>query len=32
MPTHTDDPGQNHALSYAYGYIQALIQVMKNEG
>jgi mannonate dehydratase len=32
MPTHPDDPGQNQAFSYAYGYIQALIQVMKNEG
>jgi len=32
VPKHPEDPGGNQAFSYAYGYIQALIQVMKNEG
>ena len=28
MPTHPDDPGQNQAFAFAYGYIKAMIQAV----
>jgi mannonate dehydratase len=31
MPQHTDDPGQQQAFAFGYGYIRALIQAVQGE-